>query len=1072
MLARHPITGQPIKILRTSTSSHADLKTLVWVKSTFAKGTAWSRWFPVISDIASIDIIDNPSKITAVVLDNSADITAWLPVLPTLIHDKSDTLLVAPAAVLKSLEDGGFTTAENVLTAEDIYDSYPFLGSVLTANDDIPTLIASLAHVLRMNQIVWSGVERVGRVATQLAAWTTSMGGIVRDIPNDATDAVVPKTWLIQQYFRHTNTRRAREIHNCLEKNIASNYIDHILLLNEEEYKELPVSPKITVIHHPHRLTYYDVLITAIERVPMGDIVVFSNSDIYFDNTLCHLWRMKLAERRLFLALLRWEDTGMSPTIFGPRADSQDTWICARDCLNFTPSRDDFDFPFGKPGCDNVIGLLMMKQRFLILNPAYTIKTYHLHSSNLRNYDPKDVLYRPHFLYIEPTALQTLAIGSDMTTLQSDLIKQSRCSSFSRTIHGIEDTHVATVVSMLHYADIQGYTATGSNLYTPVASLQKLYHFTKGAFVSYTGLVHDFEKMYIGNNKVWETMWSSANLNSLTPSIHVPHLVVFPCDEKLRTSLSRWVLTYLPRVLQIRKTVKATGQPMPEFLVPQSSFISDFLNDCDWSAYTSERKHITVVPMMDTMNYYSNDLWVVGPETNNAIQKEDIDILRAMLPTADKPKEDLPVVVLCVTDDDLSVCNRGWAESVAEHIFGSGWTIKYVSESTSPVVIRRAFSTASWIVGAGMTLDWMWYAKKKTHVMEFMSIDHPSDEHIHLAGACEHIYVLGGVVKEPVENARQNALLAVGRAVQKYGFSDTLSAIRSNKALEKPTVIVPTGAGLHGIMSHSGDTFREMVDIWGERGYVTVVKSAETGHCWWDEIGGVLLYDRPTHRWWNPDTPHQMALFGNCAPPNPETHRQSIWSFWPRSPRMIEGIVERFENLRGYDSRTIGSLFLGKIENGVQKAARTGVDWSKAVDLFSMPIDSTGAPYPFTQKQYLEKLCMSRFGLCLPGFGPKCNREIEYMACGCVPIITPGVDMKGYLVAPVESVHYFIAKTPADVQRIVKETDPKIWARMSTACRAWWRNYASAEGMFRLTWARIEQCRPYFGVGIPKNFSL
>jgi hypothetical protein len=43
---------------------------------------------------------------------------------------------------------------------------------------------------------------------------------------------------------------------------------------------------------------------------------------------------------------------------------------------------------------------------------------------------------------------------------------------------------------------------------------------------------------------------------------------------------------------------------------------------------------------------------------------------------------------------------------------------------------------------------------------------------------------------------------------------------------------------------------------------------------------------------------------------------------------------------------------------------------------------------------------------------------------------------------------------------------------MSTACRAWWRNYASAEGMFRLTWARIEQCRPYFGVGIPKNFSL
>jgi hypothetical protein len=163
---------------------------------------------------------------------------------------------------------------------------------------------------------------------------------------------------------------------------------------------------------------------------------------------------------------------------------------------------------------------------------------------------------------------------------------------------------------------------------------------------------------------------------------------------------------------------------------------------------------------------------------------------------------------------------------------------------------------------------------------------------------------------------------------------------------------------------------------------------------------------------------------------------------------------------------------LGKIENGVQKAARTGVDWSACVDLFSMPIDSTGAPYPYTQKQYLEKLCQARYGLCLPGFGPKCNREIEYFACGCVPIVTPGVDMKGYLVPPIEGIHYFTATKPEDVKRIVTTTTPEQWARMSSACRSWWTQYASAEGMFRLTWARIEQCRPYFSVGIPKNFSF
>jgi hypothetical protein len=79
--------------------------------------------------------------------------------------------------------------------------------------------------------------------------------------------------------------------------------------------------------------------------------------------------------------------------------------------------------------------------------------------------------------------------------------------------------------------------------------------------------------------------------------------------------------------------------------------------------------------------------------------------------------------------------------------------------------------------------------------------------------------------------------------------------------------------------------------------------------------------------------------------------------------------------------------------------------------------------------------------------------------------------MTNYLVPPVIGVHYFAAKTPEDVQRIVTTTTKETWLSMSVACRAWWRSYASAEGFFRLTWARIEQCRPYFTVGIPPLFS-
>jgi hypothetical protein len=174
--------------------------------------------------------------------------------------------------------------------------------------------------------------------------------------------------------------------------------------------------------------------------------------------------------------------------------------------------------------------------------------------------------------------------------------------------------------------------------------------------------------------------------------------------------------------------------------------------------------------------------------------------------------------------------------------------------------------------------------------------------------------------------------------------------------------------------------------------------------------------------------------------------------------------------MRGYGARPIASIFLGKVENGIQLQRRTTVDWSASCELFSMPIDMTGQAYPFSPREYLDKLCSSRFGLCLPGFGSKCNREIEYFACGVVPIVTPGVDMKHYLVPPRRGVHYLVADTPADVLRIVNTTTEEMWAAMSAAGHEWWRSYASAEGLFRLTWARIEQCRPYLDVGIPRQF--
>jgi len=1069
MLAHHPVTGQPIRILRTETHISSDLKTLVWIRSSFQKSHRWQRWFQVITEPSALS--DN---LTAVVLSLDSNLDEWIPVLPT-IFDNSECLLVAPSRVLDRLEKEFSFTCERALIYEDLYESYPYLGEPVKASDPLEKVIISLAHILRMNRIAWSSFSRDQMTFSsrmQYDSWAKSCSGTLILMAPDSDDSCIPRTWLIQQYFRHPSNRRTREIYTCLEKNVASPYIDHIILLNEQEYSEIPNHPKIQTILHPHRLTYYDVLAKAKQIVPPGAFILFSNSDIYFNETLSHLWRISLKEKNMFLALLRWEDSkNDAPQIFGPRADSQDSWILARDSLTFDITEEEFGFPFGKSGCDNAISLIMLRKRFLVANPAYSIKTLHVHASNIRSYDPKDVLYRPHYLYVDPTIIQYCEIDKSMDkllctneTINNMWKKRLLGKSFTRVIHAVTDNSVQTICSMLKRNEVNYHLLPDdSNLWTPPPLNQPIY-VLNDCFVSATGLVSSFSKIFVGKHKGWLRGWESANQSSLTPCIHVPNLISYPYDGS--KTLSSWVLTYLPHVYSLRSIVGDANLSVPEFLVPHIPELGSFLQDCSWNKGSGGS--VTVAPIMDNMNYFAETVWAIPPQEDGEafVTKESIDLLRSLLPPCEN-KGEKPVAVFCVEDDDDLVLTRYWAEETAERIV-KGWTIQYVSHTDLPSVRRKAFQTASWIFGRGTALDWIWYAKPGTTVMEFMSDSSPVADHIHLAGASSLRYVLGLIKNEPAPHQRQNALLDVGKALQKYGFKEILESIRSSPIVEMPKIVLPVGKGM---WSHAGDKFREMVELWNTRKYIQIETSEHTNYCWWGSIGEVLLYDYDTPRFWRDVPPYQMALFGNCSPPGPDKHRlrQSIWGFWPHAPILVEEMNELGKNRKGYVERGISSVFLGKVENGVQHMNRFKHDWGSCVELFSMPTDSTGAAHPFTQNEYLDKLCNSRFGLCLPGSGQKCSREIEYFAAGCVPIVTDGVDMQNYLLPPKEGVHYFRASNPADVARIVKETSAEKWQEMSRAGREWWSRFASAEGLFRITWARIEQCRPYLNVGIPRG---
>lgn len=244
---------------------------------------------------------------------------------------------------------------------------------------------------------------------------------------------------------------------------------------------------------------------------------------------------------------------------------------------------------------------------------------------------------------------------------------------------------------------------------------------------------------------------------------------------------------------------------------------------------------------------------------------------------------------------------------------------------------------------------------------------------------------------------------------------------------------------------HKGDTSRELVQIWKENNLCEVIEGqTEDYFLWANNPGEILLYEYA--RWDSfPFLPQswKFALFGNMQHKNGHP-----WIFWGRRPKML---YEKSINNKKYEDRDIDSIFLGKIENGIQKNNRTTHDWSTVIQKFSMPIQmGDSLKWPYSQEEYLELVANSRFGLALPGYGPKCNREIEYLALGVVPLISEAVDLS-YHDPLIKGKHYLTVRSPEDVKAQINNCSKSQWEYMSHNCKKWYQDNASPVGSFRTT---------------------
>ena len=207
--------------------------------------------------------------------------------------------------------------------------------------------------------------------------------------------------YLFTQFFIHRDQKRNIEIQDCLKKNIQNPIITKIFLLNEKIF-----SPQELGIYHEKiqqenigkRLTYQDVF-QYVRINKLTGYFAIVNSDIFLDNTIDNLRLSTIHEKKQMFALLRYEyneglGTQKSP-IFGPRFDSQDTWIFHTNFTILENQEKVMNITLGQPGCDNKILYILSILGYDIINDPLYIQTFHNHKSKQRDYTIKDVIQKP-----------------------------------------------------------------------------------------------------------------------------------------------------------------------------------------------------------------------------------------------------------------------------------------------------------------------------------------------------------------------------------------------------------------------------------------------------------------------------------------------------------------------------------------------------------------------------------------------------------------------------------------------------------------------------------------------------
>jgi hypothetical protein len=246
----------------------------------------------------------------------------------------------------------------------------------------------------------------------------------------------------------------------------------------------------------------------------------------------------------------------------------------------------------------------------------------------------------------------------------------------------------------------------------------------------------------------------------------------------------------------------------------------------------------------------------------------------------------------------------------------------------------------------------------------------------------------------------------------------------------------------------------QIVNYWVDKGFVEKIPIPLLHDLrlivWVGRVGGLALEPSNVNAI-SKTTPYEYAL--TC---------QYRINWWKDNPRILPwnfyvrdwSAYDKVRHSMPTERKTL-SIFSGTIRGKLHQR----FSWVGSTEIFSSRparnFNKTNHLYK-SYEDYYRALASTKFGLCPVGDGPVCQREIETMGLGCVPIYTPGVEWN-YHVPPQENVHFIFANNPTEMNEKIKSIGDKTREEMVKNGMEYFDKYCSPKGLWDTVLRTIEK---------------